>query len=294
MITNTIIIKINAGAIACAVLACLPCPATAQDDFHEDYTPNVAVLEPGQHVMGGGSDGGARNYDAMRFTTMDPRAEEYYDVSPYAYCMNNPINAFDPDGCVITYTNNADGKKYVYYQGNFYSFKQENGTIVPKGFPVHVPNRGYMHRTLMALRQLENFENEIIMHVFSTVSDIYSGVEHNISAGIIGKGSSTTFEGRFTFIKLNFEYDMQNERKFGTVITDVETIGHELKHSYDGQFYKNSRKKDKHDIHIDEYYTVNFENLIRKEEKVKSRTNYSGNPIPEDLIGKITLWKSEQ
>ena len=34
-----------------------------------------------------------------RFTTMDPLAEKYYGISPYAYCANNPINLVDPDGC---------------------------------------------------------------------------------------------------------------------------------------------------------------------------------------------------
>ena len=36
-------------------------------------------------------DYGARHMDAMRFTTMDPMAEKYYNMSPYAYCGNNPI-----------------------------------------------------------------------------------------------------------------------------------------------------------------------------------------------------------
>ena len=42
----------------------------------------------------------ARHYDATlgRFPTIDPLFQKYYDVSPYAYCLNNPINAFDPDG----------------------------------------------------------------------------------------------------------------------------------------------------------------------------------------------------
>jgi hypothetical protein len=45
-------------------------------------------------------DYGARIYDPVigRFTTMDPLAEKYYSVSPYAYCGNNPINRTDPTG----------------------------------------------------------------------------------------------------------------------------------------------------------------------------------------------------
>lgn len=42
----------------------------------------------------------ARMYDPLigRFLTTDFKEEDYFDISPYAYCLNNPINAFDPDG----------------------------------------------------------------------------------------------------------------------------------------------------------------------------------------------------
>ena len=45
-------------------------------------------------------DYNARHMDAVRgvFTTMDPLAEKYYDISPYAYCHDNPINRIDIDG----------------------------------------------------------------------------------------------------------------------------------------------------------------------------------------------------
>ena len=46
-------------------------------------------------------DFGARWYDVAgvpMWTSVDPLAEEYYNVSPYAYCGNNPVNRFDPDG----------------------------------------------------------------------------------------------------------------------------------------------------------------------------------------------------
>ena len=33
-----------------------------------------------------------------RFTTMDPLAEKYYSISPYAYCANNPVRFVDPAG----------------------------------------------------------------------------------------------------------------------------------------------------------------------------------------------------
>lgn len=33
-----------------------------------------------------------------RTTTMDPLAEKYYPISPYAWCGNNPVRFVDPDG----------------------------------------------------------------------------------------------------------------------------------------------------------------------------------------------------
>lgn len=45
-------------------------------------------------------DSQARMYYApiMRTTTMDPLAEKYYHISPYAWCGNNPIGFVDLDG----------------------------------------------------------------------------------------------------------------------------------------------------------------------------------------------------
>ena len=45
-------------------------------------------------------DYGARWMDAGigRWHSMDPICENHYDVSPYVYCMNNPVLHTDPDG----------------------------------------------------------------------------------------------------------------------------------------------------------------------------------------------------
>ncbi len=45
-------------------------------------------------------DSQARMFDPLigRPPTMDPLAEKYYSISPYAWCLNNPVRFVDPDG----------------------------------------------------------------------------------------------------------------------------------------------------------------------------------------------------
>ena len=52
-------------------------------------------------------DSQARMYYAtiMRTTTMDPLAENYYHISPYAWCGNNPINYIDLHGDSLDFSN---------------------------------------------------------------------------------------------------------------------------------------------------------------------------------------------
>ena len=52
-------------------------------------------------------DFGVRMYDVAgvpMWTSVDPLAEKYYNISPYAYCAGNPVNMIDPDG-----------KKYIFF-----------------------------------------------------------------------------------------------------------------------------------------------------------------------------------
>jgi len=59
-----------------------------------------------------GLDYGARTYfvDRNGWGSVDPLAEKYPNISPYAYCAGNPVNAVDPDGMDWIYS--TDDKKY--------------------------------------------------------------------------------------------------------------------------------------------------------------------------------------
>ena len=81
----------------------------------------------------------------MRTTTLDPLAEKYYSISPYAWCGNNPVNRIDPDG-MDWYTDkdksyqynpnlNAENSKKILKKGQSYvgvthQVKDKNGNVI--------------------------------------------------------------------------------------------------------------------------------------------------------------------
>jgi RHS repeat-associated protein len=81
-------------------------------------------------------DYGARGYyPAMgRFTSVDPLAEKYYSISPYAYCKGNPVKFIDPNGMDWfvsdfgkLYYNNTYGKNDISkIEGNGWSWLGPN------------------------------------------------------------------------------------------------------------------------------------------------------------------------
>ena len=68
--------------------------STNASDSRYRFTGKELSEESGEY------DFGARYLDPIpgRFTTIDPLAEKYYSLSPYAYCAGNPMSFVDPDG----------------------------------------------------------------------------------------------------------------------------------------------------------------------------------------------------
>lgn len=68
------------------------------ETFKQPYLYNCKELDE-MHDLSW-YDYGARMYEPAlgRFMTMDPMAEKYYNISPYAYCNDNPTNSIDIGG----------------------------------------------------------------------------------------------------------------------------------------------------------------------------------------------------
>ena len=186
----------------------------------------------------------------------------------------------------------------ILYNGNFYINKVRldgNGNWQITGSKVNVPSSAtHMYRTLMALRKIDNSNNPTIKKVFDTVSDVNDDYEHQITKnGVINHAKSVDSGESNIFLNFRLVDNYKSSVDFRDVgLTDYELLGHELKHSYNKEFYKTKKGKDPQSgIKMEEIETVNFENLIRKEEGMPKRTKY-GNDIPKEYLekGGVTLW----
>ena len=137
----------------------------------------------------------------MRTTTIDPSAEKYYSISPYAWCGNNPVNLIDPDGMeYVTSTvinpngeviyHKDDNDKNIYFSpdgklgsdGVFtgldvvgieqagYNYKL--GSEIPIG---HLTNDGIRIITGWDIKNLEDDDDAyLLMFIFESVYGILS------------------------------------------------------------------------------------------------------------------------
>ncbi len=95
----------------------------------------------------------------MRTTTQDLLAEKYYDISPYAWCANNPVNLVDPDGKHISVIDNRDSTYTVVNGVLKFGFTIYGGIEPPVS--QWAQNFGYYYGYYEFLKYYTYYENKI-------------------------------------------------------------------------------------------------------------------------------------
>lgn len=120
------------------------------------------------------SDFGARLYssDIQRWTTPDPLAEKYYDLSPYAFCANNPINFVDPDG---------RSWYYNLYSGDFVAHIDDDDDYIYLVTPDEIQNANGDNSLLSLCRRDDNMFGQLALEGLldksiesSVISDLFN------------------------------------------------------------------------------------------------------------------------
>ena len=114
----------------------------------------------------------ARPYDARlgQFTMMDPKAEDYYEVSPYTYCHDDPVNRVDPDG-----------------KDDYFSTSGQYIKTVGTGADIYIGKTNFRDLNLMSDRNMK-VAARVIGHYARQV-----GIKYNMNGGTGKVGISNVY-----------------------------------------------------------------------------------------------------
>jgi len=256
---------------------------------------------------------GARYYDPMTslWLSVDPLCEKYYWISPYVYCLNNPVRLIDPDGREIW----IEHRKGFLGLGGKETLKYNNGNLYKDGSAYTGKVNGFLRGTINAISDLNKTKEGASLvtelQSSSNVFTIQSGGENHFvpdnsqkaganlsevqavtgdTKGSNGSGGTIFWNSSST----NGGFDLSG----GTTRPAFIGLGHEMGHGFDanqgllyfdndytnlltGIQYQSTYKS----LLKSEWRAVYYENLIRRQAGIPLRTNYgidmtTGTPLP--------------
>ena len=240
---------------------------------------------------------GARYYDPKWsiFISVDPLAEKYYDISPYAYVANNPINAIDPDGREIRFVifgkNKSEANRYLIWKnGDAYwtdTGKKYDGTGANKTIDA----------VITSYKKIEKSGDKNLINRLRTLEK--SDLIHFMGENIAGKGSKVRAsgegslnsdgkrQGTITYFDFSEKWKKHFEESTGTPHSNFATVVHEMEHQFDydignsADFTYPSSSESPQEIRA-----VFMENIARKLENkdAKLRTVYGKSIIDAKLL----------
>ena len=147
----------------------------------------------------------ARPYDPAKgsFLGIDPLAEKYPWVSPYTYCLNNPIKYKDPNGMGIVGT---DGKPVTYSRDNGFSSNASNDLLRIGNEMVKTPT-GMTQMMGMINHDAKitlGISNEIMKN--SKTGEIESGLRTIVDFDISDDGKISIYEMDITIYEGSIDY----------------------------------------------------------------------------------------
>ena len=229
-----------------------------------------------------------------RWGVVDPLAEKYPEISPFAYCANNPVIAKDPNGKEIIFViRNADGdvkEQLTYRNGNFW---HSNGN---RYNPAKENLSKTLYNVLDSYRRILKSEDRHLNKMLKTLE--LSKNKHYISESMIQsttssypfneegvkQGESVGTSVGYALSKSALEL-VESTNKEKTSIMAI--VAHEMLHQFD---YEIGNMKDAVQGNSasdpEEIRAVYSENLAKKYQNIPLSTKYGGVKIDKNKLNK--------
>ncbi|MBP5612570.1 MAG: RHS repeat-associated core domain-containing protein, partial [Bacteroidales bacterium] len=184
----------------------------------------------------------ARYYKPPVFTSRDAMFEKNYTISPYAYCINNPVKFIDPNGLdTFVFDKNGDYSHPIRAEGNHVgryinsSGEQFDFTFAdPVNDPKDIENGNINKAIFVSDESIKNILSNSEVFKSSNQSDKYNFIitESNASNNLQGKGlmdyvvsanfGDNGFKGLISntlyVVKVGSEYTGHNNYNFGNFL----------------------------------------------------------------------------